>query len=195
MTKPILFRISGTNGSGKTTVVKTVRAQYETVTLFRGDTPEKPDQILGYECTSTTLRPLLILGPYERPTGGLDSWNWAGAFEWVYAYMRLRMDEGWNILCEGLAHSADRSWIGGLVDDGYDARVLALSTTLEDCLIGTNARRRERGQEELFDTHRIEAKYRAVAYSYPFWDKYKVPWKSLSREEMPKHIIDELWVF
>lgn len=157
--------------------------------------PKKKNPVLyGYALTDDKLQPLVVLGKYTTGCGGLDSWSWKGAHPWMYDQMKRWNAVGYNVLCEGITVGADRTRIGGLVKDGYNAEAIILDTPLARCIDSVQSRRAERGQPPLEDTHRIVSKYRSVELSPPFWTSYNVPWNRLNRDEAVSYLLKSLAV-
>ena len=189
------FRVNGTNGSGKSTVVKRVMEAYETIEPIRGILPFKSvtrEIIIGYLCTAPNLRSLLVCGTYQSATGGLDRWSKAGTFPDVYRFIRKNLQLGLDVIGEGITHTGDRNWIGAMIKDGYDAIACNIHISLEECVDGVQSRRSEKQRDSLEDVHRLEEKFRTLHRSYGYYEQYNVPWVILTRDEMPVFILDQL---
>lgn len=133
----MIIQIRGTSGSGKSTVVKNFMGLENWNSRFSVGR-KKP---LYYQHES---RPIVVLGHYESACGGCDT---IGSAPKVYDLIKSIPSE-FHIVCEGLLLSEDVKWTHQLFRDGYDVRVIFLTTPLAQCLSQVKSRREEAGNSE-----------------------------------------------
>ena len=132
-----VINIRGTNGSGKTTIVKKVLAAFGGQPIYN-----EKGKIKGYVCPDVHGQPLYILGAYETPTGGCDGIN---KQDTICDLIREFAEKG-NVLYEGLLISGLFSRYNDLADTmpGHHHIIGFLDTPLEKCIAQTLSRREAR---------------------------------------------------
>lgn len=180
----MIINVRGTSGSGKSELVRRIMALHpERKPHF----VEGRKQPLFYECNSgTRLEPLFVLGHYETPCGGCDTIS-KDQFDTVFGLVRELSERG-HVLFEGLLVSAERKRSQDLFSNNSTGVIIQLTTSLEDCIAGIQARRKERGDERPINPKNTEDKHREVP---------KVCWKlegakanvlALDREAAFEHV-------
>ncbi len=91
---------------------------------------------------------LMVLGHYETPCGGCDTIK---TTDHVYSLVRHGVEKGYNILYEGIMVQDDTRRILELASEYPDVHVIGLTTPVEECLAGVQARRDARGDERPLD--------------------------------------------
>lgn len=139
---PVL-QIRGTNGSGKTTVMRQVMASFPEGWTGVGQPGRKKP--LYYKVNETNLNPtVLVLGHYEATCGGCDNIGSAGKVFELVTMLQTTYGDSSIILCEGLLLSEDSLWTKQMTD----VKVLFLNTSEEECLKRVRARRVAAGNEK-----------------------------------------------
>lgn len=147
----MIINIRGTNGSGKSTVVKTFLRRFPHTELFGALGPRRPEaykvRIPGHW--------LYVVGPYQAITGGIDSLPLSA--EEIVALLEKYRKIG-DVIFEGVVISTYHGKIGEwLVTHKRVALVIYLDTSLKDCLEGLAVRGSEpRG------TKNVEAKIKMI---------------------------------
>ena len=69
----MIIQIRGTNGSGKSTVMREVMAAYGGQTEILAVLPgRKKESLVGYHLFSKPLRECAVMGSYKNECGGID---------------------------------------------------------------------------------------------------------------------------
>ena len=167
----MIINISGTSGSGKSTIARAVMARYEYAEPIYGMAAteqtlfglvvkprKRPD---GYACRLAGHRTLRIVGHYEIACGGVDSLMGATfGLDDVYALVRDADTAGFDVLYEGLIVVSDVRRCAELHAEGRRVLVLRLTTSLADCLLAVQTRREARGNSAPLDPANTKAKFR-----------------------------------
>lgn len=140
---PAVVNLRGTSGAGKSTVVRRVMEKYVPggeQAVFQ----EGRRQPLAYLLRPPRegMNPLYIPGHYETPAGGCDT---LPTIDRVYELVEGAAEKGYDVLFEGI-----------MVQDGrlsrfmefykkYQPTVIELTTPIQECLAGVQARRDARG--------------------------------------------------
>lgn len=125
----MVIQIRGTSGSGKTTVMRDVMAQYTW----------KPHYCSGRKNPLYyTNDHIILLGHYENICGGCDT---IGSAREVFELLQSVATGKELVLCEGLLLSEDVKW-SSQIDD---LKALFLTTSIQECLDRIGNRRREAG--------------------------------------------------
>jgi hypothetical protein len=126
--------IRGTNGSGKSTIVKTFLQRYPYTEVFGAAGPRRPEayrvQLFG--------RDAFIIGPYLTATGGCDALTLSGGAltEVLDKYRKLG-----NVLFESVVLSTYFGVVGEWLEAHKDEAIVAfLDTPLDVCLSSIEAR-------------------------------------------------------
>lgn len=213
---PLIINVRGGHGAGKSTLVRRVLDEYG---------PRQPSYVPGrnrplyYTCVKSGLKPLMVLGTYENPTGGCDtiqSIDGVGSIEVIFSTIRNGVSAGMAILFEGIVaqHSAGR-----LLDLNMEhpVDVVVLDTSLEDCVDAVRKRRAERGAgsdpgpydhpisyclnqkahphgcvTDGFDPKNVVKEWKSVQSSSRRLVKDGLPIKSLSREAAFQYVMSQL---
>lgn len=178
-----VINIRGTNGSGKSTIVKKLIRKLAAVPMRSQD-----DKILGY-CNAHGG--ISMLGRYETPTGGCDT---------------IRTQDE---ICRGVVTLATRGNVifEGLLISGMHGRFVALAkampthqfifavldTPLKKCIKRTIKRRLARGNVTPFDPKNLINKHRAVLSSRLALEKAGMDVRTLDHENAIPILIQ--WLF
>jgi thymidylate kinase len=152
----MLISLRGTNGSGKSTVVKA---------LFEATKPARPIYgILGarlpeaYQISVKSKRPVFVLGPYVTACGGCDRLI---PFDIIPPLIEKYASRG-HVIFEGVIVASIYGQIGTLMEKyKKDAVMLFLDTSLDECIKRVQSRRDARDDGREFDPKNLTTKYRA----------------------------------
>jgi len=139
----MILQIRGTSGSGKTTLVKNIMQLYKKP--FRKVYREGRKQPLYYvlEHPIVGLPSLAVIGQYETVCGGCDTITVPGqSYKIIFDAIQRNVDEGNDILFEGLLVSGDLAWSTQLKQHCYIN--ILLDVPVEECLASVNERRKVR---------------------------------------------------
>lgn len=139
----IIINPRGTNGAGKTELVRRIKARYGW---------ESVSQIEPVYCTGRERpicyrlrhpfggRPLVVLGHYEVTCGGCDT---IGNLDEVFRLTNHYASSGYDVLLEGWAVSRECQRSAALAAR-HRLHILRLSTPLDQCIRNVIARRHAR---------------------------------------------------
>jgi hypothetical protein len=166
----MIINIRGTNGSGKSTVVKKFLQRFPHVELFGALGPRRPE---AYKVRLPNNL-LYVVGPYQSLTGGIDALplNSVEIVTLLDKYRKLG-----HVMFEGVVISTYHGAVGEwLVQHKTEAKVVYLDTKLEVCLEAIASRGTvQRG------TKNVEAKVKMVQRTKERFDAAGVPTELLSR--------------
>lgn len=129
----MIISLRGTNGAGKSTIVKKIMKQYPTVRALMLPYRRKP---AGYICEMGTAR-LFVPGHYEIDNGGIDT---IGDLKTVYNLISSFHELGCNILYEGMNLSDSVAILIMMHLSKIDVRVIFLDHPLSSCISSVRAR-------------------------------------------------------
>lgn len=156
----MIINVSGSNGSGKSTIVKTAMSWFDRAEPLMVPNRKRP---CAYTCVRKGGRKLFVLGHYETSCGGCDTL--AGLFPEkmltnIYSWIRSAYSEEVDILYEGLIVESDVRRVVELKEDGFPVVVLSIDISLEKCIEAVVERRHERGNFAEFNPKNVISKYR-----------------------------------
>lgn len=147
----MIINLRGTSGTGKSVIVRAVMDRYE---LIKPEFIGGRKQPIGYQCVRNNAKPLWVVGHYETPCGGCDTISFPGSIDYIYDLVREHANRGEDVLYEGLIVESDVKRLitmakGDTVANtpAYPVIVIALTTSLQECLDGIANRRKARGDE------------------------------------------------
>lgn len=155
----MIISLRGTNGSGKSHLVKELMTRYPTQ-------PESMDdrgRAMNYEVTLPGGGKVYIVGNYDKPCGGCDGIQ---PYDNIWPRVDRLAGLGGHVLFEGSLVSSGYGRIG-LASEKYGDDVIFafMSTPLDQCIDFVKRRRAARGDERPFDPKNIIQKYHAVSLS------------------------------
>lgn len=157
----MIISLRGTNGSGKTHLVKTILQTY-TCEPESIDTKRKGNRAANYLVTLPNGDALYVVGNYDKACGGCDGIQ---PYDDILPRV-LRLAERGHVLFEGALVSSGYGRIGvGLEPFGDDVVFAFMDTPLEKCIQRVKDRRAARGDDRPFDPKNVVQKYRAVELS------------------------------
>lgn len=149
--------VRGTNGSAKSTLVRSLIDDFKGVPIYGILGPRYPE---AYECKIKGVKkPTYVLGPYHTPTGGCDQIQ---PYEVLLELIERYAKKG-HIVFEGVIISSGHGRVGALMDKLNCEPVYAFMTTsLEDCIKNVKSRRAKRADAREFDPKNVIKKHQNV---------------------------------
>jgi hypothetical protein len=149
-----VVNIRGTNGSGKSTIVKRFLQRYPYTEIFGVLGPRRPE---AYK-VQLPGKWLYVIGPYHANVGGVDNLkDVVGCSEKLVELLERYRRQG-HVVFEGVVlstfYGAVGDWLFGHRDQ---AVVVFLDTSFDNCLIGLAAR-----QSGHRGTKNVEGKIKAI---------------------------------
>jgi len=175
----MIINIRGTHGSGKSTLVRRIKELYADVTPTMLAGRQRP---IGYICRpglDSPMRQLFIPGSYETPTGGCDT---ISSIEQIFDLVKLYRENQCAVLFEGIVaqHSAGRLLDLHMI---HPVKVIALSTTQDECVASVMQRRADRGQTDEFDPKNVIKEFKSVLSSSKRLKNDGLPVEFMTRED------------
>lgn len=171
----MLVNVRGTSGSGKSHIVTTLRDMYDTcIPLYNNDRddvvqyqgrfrlPKARKQPLMYLLERNNEPQAVLLGHYETACGGCDT---IASLDTIFGLARERAEQGLDVIFEGLLVSAEHRRSDELFSV-FPHLVLRLSTSMEVCVDGIQARRDARGDERPLNPKNTLLKDKAVSSTF-----------------------------
>jgi hypothetical protein len=154
----MIISIRGTNGSGKSTVVRQLLEAGIATAIYGLLGVARPE---AYKLVLNGVSaPVYILGPYNVPTGGCDQIT---HYDSILALVEKYSAKG-HVIFEGVIVGSVWGRMGALLEkSGEDAVMLYLTTSLEDCISRVQQRRDIRKDAREFNPKNLAAKYHATA--------------------------------
>jgi cytidylate kinase len=176
----LIINIRGTNGSGKTTVVKSFLKNYPTREIYGALGPKRP---VAYEVTIKAKRPLYVIGPYVSSTGGLDALPYK--IQETIDTLLTKYEKLGNLLFEGVVVSTTFGALGGWMAQRQDKVIVAyLDTPLEVCMNSLAARESvKRG------TKNVLTKFKVIPRTQALMNAAGIRTETISRENAVERIL------
>jgi hypothetical protein len=183
----VILNLRGTNGSGKSHIVREVMRRYQhRVPTWR----QERRQPTGYRLWNDGADKFLsIVGHYETACGGCDTYK---TLDDVFEYVRRMHDEGNDVLFEGIMVSGEWRKTAALHTAGLPLRVIILHTPIDDCLAGIAARRAVAGKAGTLDPKRTIRRSREVESMAEYLRKAGVDVVGASRHTALEYILEVL---
>jgi predicted ABC-type ATPase len=160
-----IVAIKGTNGSGKSTVVRSLLEHLGRQSILRVNSKEA-----GYRCKYQDGS-LFVLGKYKTACGGLDSsFSYAGAADDLLRCIDKLAAQG-HVCCEGViaitsyGHDRMTRFADKLKRCGHRMIFARIDTPAELCVERVKQRRREAGNTRPFDPAKLLDKYQSILKS------------------------------
>ena len=161
----VIINPRGTGGSGKTELARRILSDYGwgkdgIVQPLRREGRERP---IGYRLRHPLGgRPLIVLGHYERTSGGCDTIPLTdGGLDEIFRLADASATGGHDVLLEGAACSVEYSR-SAVLARRHRLHVLHLSTSLEQSVRNLVARRRARKSTRRLIEQTVRAQHQAV---------------------------------
>lgn len=182
----VIIQLRGTNGSGKSTIVREVMKRFKMLPEFI----ERRKQPIGYYSTGKDKPKLWVVGHYETDCGGCDTIT---SLDDVYGEIEKSWKAGYNVLCEGIMASGEYRRCVNLHQTTQDVFVLALDTPIEDCIQSVMARRVAKGRgDKPFSPDRTIRRVREVTSMMEHLKVCNVPARWTNRNEALQICLKEL---
>ena len=178
----MIINISGTGGSGKSTLVRRVMDCYDTVKPIFIEGRKRP---FSYVCLRENGNNLWVPGHYETACGGGDTLStFPNYLDSLYGFIRSAHNEKQDVMYEGLLVESDVRRCAELKRDGFPVLVLSLSTDLETCLSSTVQRRLAKGNTKPLNPKNTKGRWRQVRFRIDRLKGHGIEAIFLSRDEM-----------
>jgi hypothetical protein len=154
----MIISLRGTNGSGKSTVVRELMDAGKVSPIHGALGVRNPE---AYRVLLPGVKqPLYVLGPYNVECGGCDR---IIPYDLIIALIDKYAARG-NVLFEGVIVASVYGRVGEQLERYRDRAVVAyLPTTLEECIARVQKRRDERGDARPFNPRNLTSKYKTIA--------------------------------
>lgn len=152
----VVINIRGTNGSGKSTTVRSIMER------LGGFLEVKQGRVTCYE---NIAQKIVVLGAYRTATGGCDT---VKTQDEVCEAVRAYASQGWHVIFEGVVISTLHSRYSKLAEDlcqehGTLTVFAYMDTDVERCLQNVKARRVAAGRpSEGFNEQMVRDKYTTI---------------------------------
>lgn len=153
----MLISLRGTNGSGKSTVIKALFEAAKPATPIYGILgPRLPE---AYMVAVKAKRPTFVLGPYVTACGGCDRLI---PFDIIPPLIEKYAKRG-HVIFEGVIVASIYGQVGALMEKyKKDSVMLFLDTSLEECISRVQSRRDKREDGREFDSSNLAQKFKAT---------------------------------
>lgn len=180
--KQRLVTVKGTSGSGKTTITFKLISQYTHRTSLFIPGRRQP---IGYIFEKEGKRPLGVIGHYAEGSAGCGGLDSIPTYASMLEMAKLFWDRGYHVYLEGLLASGDsKQTIKLNTMTGGQTRVLALTTTMDQCIDAVNIRRRSKNPDASdVDPANLLSKAKAIPTVMENLEKAGVQAKWVDRNE------------
>ncbi len=153
----MIISVRGTNGSGKSTVVRGLMERGAAKPIFGVLGPSRPE---AYKLLlAFVAEPVFVIGPYVSETGGCDSVH---PFKLIIELLNKYSKQG-HIVFEGMMISDTYGRIGVLLERwGLQAVFAFLPTPLDECIRRVEQRRINRGNQKPLNPKNTINRYKSV---------------------------------
>lgn len=140
--KQRLIGIKGTSGSGKTTIVFKILSQYKYKTNYFVNGRRAP---IAHVFETEGKRPVAVIGHYDAGSNGCGGLDSISHYHCMNELINHFWGLGYHCITEGLLYSGDalQTIKHNKITNGQ-SRILALTTSIPDCVAAVNARRRDK---------------------------------------------------
>lgn len=184
-----IINIRGTNGSGKSTVVRQVMRHYAAVPVLR--TGRR--QPIGYACAPPRahVNKLWVPGHYNTACGGCDTITTVAD---AYEEVERGLEQGYDVLFEGIMTQDNQQYMFNWTaqQQSYRILVIGLTTFISDCIDGINSRREARGNSKPVDPKNTIARERSVKNNLERLKQAGIDVRHLDREAALKAVLVQL---
>lgn len=145
----MLINIRGTNGSGKTTIAKSLMNGQAPVLMATqqvlAPTKAEPNRMRTREIWGTPCQyGGIILGTYQKSCGGCDEFSWKGSHDGMVTAIMWGMQNYRNVIFEGLTVTSSYQRYVDLArfakEKGHLSHWIMLTVDLEECIRRVAAR-------------------------------------------------------
>lgn len=124
----MIISLRGTNGAGKSWIVKQILEQYNNVSAFMVPRRKKP---MGYICSQDNCKRLFVPGHYEIANGGIDT---IGDLKVVYQLLLEFHELGCDCLYEGMNLSDNIHYLVRMHRAGINVKIIYLDHSFISCV-------------------------------------------------------------
>jgi thymidylate kinase len=125
----MIISLRGTNGAGKSTIVRKILNQYPEIKALKLPDRRKP---AGYIC-SKDLKQLYVLGHYEIDNGGIDTLKGTYNLDEIYKIVMDMHSFGCDVLFEGMNREDNVKRLTNMHKLKLDVRVIFIDHDLHKC--------------------------------------------------------------
>lgn len=153
----MLISLRGTNGSGKSTVIRNILAECAHKPVFGALGLRLPE---AYRLDVVKVKkPVYLLGPYVSVCGGCDRLI---PFDLIPRLITKYSEKG-HVIFEGVIVGSIYGQVGQLMEKfGKDAVMVFLDTSLEECIRRVKSRRADRSDARPFNPKNLTTKFTSV---------------------------------
>lgn len=183
----MILNVRGTNGSGKSTIVRTILDKFIHAPVYGLLGPRKPEAYCLKLTKDYPGKFLYLLGPYMTPAGGADCIQ---PYDNIIPLIEKYSQRG-HVLFEGVLVSKSKGSVGTYLEKfGKQAVLLFLDTTLEQCIAAVQERRDGRDDARTFNPKNLTEAFKAVVrVKKTLTDEGVLRVESVSRENAVKMIL------
>lgn len=171
----MIVNLRGTSGSGKSTIVRVLMEKYK----LKEPHFATRKQPMSYTLYRDNGPNLFVPGHYQTQCGGCDTLN---GMDLIYSMLHAALDAKNDIIYEGLIVASDTKRCISLKERS-SLIVIELTTPLEVCLAGIQARRDARGDDRPLSDKNTKAKMGQIATQRKHWRAAGVDFRMLDREQ------------
>jgi hypothetical protein len=150
----MIVSLRGTNGSGKSTVVREILAR------FSGEPRYDKGKVVEYFIPRLSHRGLVVIGPYLTACGGCDAIK---TVDEVIQRVEHATRYGHDVLFEGILISTTYGAVGAFSEAYPDFVFAYMSTPVEECLRRVEERRAAAGNLKPFNPAGLRQKFETIA--------------------------------
>lgn len=130
----MIISLRGTNGAGKSTIVRQIMKSYSTMTQIEYPGRRHPT---GYILTSPGLVPLFVPGHYEIANGGIDTLQ---SLDYAYSLIETHAGLGMNVLAEGKNMSDGCARLHAMHLRGMNVVAAHIDLSVKECTAAVRSR-------------------------------------------------------
>jgi hypothetical protein len=152
----MIISLRGTNGSGKSTIVREIMKSYETIVKVKYPPDWSKRVPTGYICINKdSVRRLFVVGHYEAVkdkivNGGVDT---TPGLAYAYDLALKHHEFGCDVIMEGKNFTESPKWILNLHECKFDIRVALIDIPLEECIKSVRGRGHKIKEETITALH------------------------------------------
>lgn len=188
----MIINISGTSGSGKSTIVREIMSLYDRREALMAPPRKRP---VAYTCIRKEGKKLFIPGHYEMNCGGCDTLaNFFpdSMYDGIIGWIRAAHSKNADVMYEGLIMEHEVRRGIQMHKDGLPMILISIDISLEKCLEAVQKRREAKGNFKVLNPKHTIISFKDSERKRKRWVEAGIQRELLTREKSVEFIANLL---